>query len=153
FGRAEAPEHIGVIGLGMAGPTILAHGTEDQKRRFIPPLLTGEEGWCQGFSEPRSGSDLASLQAKAGPGRGGGFAVSGQKVWSSFAHIADFCILLARTDAGGSKHEGLTYFLLDMHADGVEVRPIRQITGDAEFNEIFLSDVRVPGDMVLGQVG
>ena len=153
FGRAEAPEHIGVIGLGMAGPTILAHGTEEQKRRFIPPLLTGEEVWCQGFSEPGSGSDLASLQTKALPDGDGGFIVSGQKVWSSFAHIADFCILLARTDGSGSKHQGLTYFLLDMHADGVEVRPIRQITGDAEFNEIFLSDVRIPGDMVLGQIG
>jgi alkylation response protein AidB-like acyl-CoA dehydrogenase len=153
FGHAEAPEHIGVIGLGMAGPTILAHGTEEQKRRFIPPLLTGDEVWCQGFSEPGSGSDLASLQTKAVPDGEGGFIVSGQKVWSSFAHIADFCILLARTDGGGDKHEGLTYFLLDMRADGVEVRPIRQITGDAEFNEIFLSDVRIPGDMVLGQVG
>jgi alkylation response protein AidB-like acyl-CoA dehydrogenase len=153
FGLAEAPEHVGVIGLGMAGPTILAHGTEEQKRRFIPPLLTGDEIWCQGFSEPGSGSDLASLQTKAVRDGDGGFVVSGQKVWSSFAHIADFCILLARTDGSGDKHEGLTYFLLDMRADGVEVRPIRQITGDSEFNEIFLSDARIPADMVLGDVG
>jgi alkylation response protein AidB-like acyl-CoA dehydrogenase len=153
FGRAEAPEHIGVIGLGMAGPTIIAHGTEEQKARYLPKLLTGEEVWCQGFSEPSSGSDLASLQTKAIPDGDGGWIVSGQKVWSSYAHIADFCILLARSDASGDKHEGMTYFLLDMHAPGVEVRPIRQITGDAEFNEIFLSDVRVPDDMRLGVVG
>ena len=152
LGKAEAPEHVGVIGLGMAGPTILAHGTEEQKDRFLRPMLAGEEVWCQGFSEPGAGSDLASLQTKAVPD-GDGFRVSGQKVWSSFAHIADSCILLARTDGSGSKHEGLTYFLMDMHATGVEVRPIRQVTGDAEFNEIFMDDVRIPGDMVVGQVG
>jgi alkylation response protein AidB-like acyl-CoA dehydrogenase len=152
LGKAEAPEHVGVIGLGMAGPTILAHGTESQKDRFLRPMLAGEEVWCQGFSEPGAGSDLASLQTKAVPD-GDGFRVSGQKVWSSFAHIADSCILLARTDGSGSKHEGLTYFLMDMHATGVEVRPIRQLTGDAEFNEIFMDDVRIPGDMVVGQVG
>jgi alkylation response protein AidB-like acyl-CoA dehydrogenase len=153
FGRAEAPEHIGVIGLGMAGPTIIAHGTEEQKVRYLPTLLTGEEVWCQGFSEPSSGSDLASLQTKALPDGDGGWIVSGQKVWSSYAHIADFCILLARSDSSGDKHEGMTYFLLDMHAPGVEVRPIRQITGDSEFNEIFLSDVRIPDGMRLGPVG
>ncbi len=153
FGRAEAPEHIGVIGLGMAGPTIIAHGTEEQKARYLPTLLTGEEVWCQGFSEPGSGSDLASLQTKAIPDGDGGWIVSGQKVWSSYAHIADFCILLARSDASGDKHEGMTYFMLDMHAPGVEVRPIRQITGDSEFNEIFLSDVRIPDEMRLGPVG
>jgi alkylation response protein AidB-like acyl-CoA dehydrogenase len=153
LGLAESPEHIGVIGLGMAGPTILAHGTEEQKARYLPPLLTGEEVWCQGFSEPDSGSDLASLQTKAVPDGEGGFLVSGQKVWSSFAHIADFCILLARTDSSGGKHEGLTYFLMDMRSAGVEVRPIRQITGESEFNEIFMSDVRIPGGMVLGRVG
>jgi alkylation response protein AidB-like acyl-CoA dehydrogenase len=137
----------------MAGPTIIAHGTEEQKVRYLPTLLTGEEVWCQGFSEPSSGSDLASLQTKALPDGDGGWIVSGQKVWSSYAHIADFCILLARSDSSGDKHEGMTYFLLDMHAPGVEVRPIRQITGDSEFNEIFLSDVRIPDGMRLGPVG
>jgi alkylation response protein AidB-like acyl-CoA dehydrogenase len=153
LGRVETPEHLGVIGLGMAGPTILAHGTDAQKDRFLEPILTGQEVWCQGFSEPGSGSDLASLQTKAVADGDSGWLVSGQKVWSSFAHIADHCILLARTDGSGSKHEGLTYFLMDMHTPGVEVRPIRQITGDSEFNEIFMTDVRIPGDMVLGPVG
>jgi alkylation response protein AidB-like acyl-CoA dehydrogenase len=143
--RAEAPEHIGLIGIGMAGPTIIAHGTEEQKERFLHKILSGEEVWCQGFSEPGAGSDLASLQTKAIPDAdAGGFRVSGQKVWSSFAHIADWCILVARTDGFGDKHDGLTYFLMDIHAPGVEVRPLRQITGDAEFNEIFMDDVFIP---------
>jgi alkylation response protein AidB-like acyl-CoA dehydrogenase len=152
--RTEAPEHVGLIGIGMAGPTIMAHGTEEQKDRFLRKILSGEEVWCQGFSEPGSGSDLASLQTKAVPvPDAGGFQVTGQKVWSSFAHIADWCILLARTDASGDKHEGLTYFLMDMHAPGVEVRPLRQITGDAELNEIFMDGVLIPGDRVVGEVG
>jgi alkylation response protein AidB-like acyl-CoA dehydrogenase len=152
--RAEAPEHIGLIGIGMAGPTILAHGTEEQKERFLRKILSGEEVWCQGFSEPAAGSDLASLQTKAIPDSdAGGFRVSGQKIWSSFAHIADWCILVARTDGSGDKHEGLTYFLMDMHAAGVEVRPLRQMTGDAEFNEIFMDDVFIPRDRVVGEVG
>jgi alkylation response protein AidB-like acyl-CoA dehydrogenase len=153
MGRAEAPEHIGVIGLGMAGPTILAHGTDEQKDRFLGNILTGEEVWCQGFSEPGAGSDLASLQTKAVADGDDAYLLSGQKVWSSFAHIADWCILLARTDSTGNKHEGITYFLMDMHAPGVDVRPLRQLTGDSEFNEIFMTDVRVPADRVLGPVG
>ena len=149
--RAEAPEHIGLIGLGMAGPTIIAHGSDDQKRRHLRRILSGEEVWCQGFSEPGAVSDLASLKTRA-VADGGGFVVNGQKVWSSFAHIADFCILVARTDPDAAKHAGITYFLVDMHSPGVEVRPLRQITGDPEFNEIFFTDVRVPAENVVDRV-
>ena len=147
--RAETPDHIGVIGLGMAGPTIIAHGTDEQKSAHLGKILSGEEVWCQGFSEPGSGSDLASLRTRAEVD-GTDYVVNGQKVWSSFAHIADYCILLVRTDAEAAKHQGITYLLVDMHSPGVEVRPLKQITGDPEFNEIFFSDVRVPRKNILG---
>ena len=149
--RAETPEHIGLIGIGMAGPTIMAHGTADQKARYLPKILSGGDVWCQGFSEPGSGSDLASLKTKAEVDRDG-LVVSGQKVWSSFAHIADQCILLVRTDSSAPKHEGLTFLIVDMRTDGVEVRPLRQLTGDPEFNEIFFNEVRVPVTNVVGRI-
>lgn len=149
--RAEAPEHIGVIGLGMAGPTIISHGTDEQKNRYLANILSGDEVWCQGFSEPGSGSDLASLRTKAVRDNGH-FVVNGQKVWSSFAHIADWCILLVRTDPDAKKHQGITYLLVDMHSDGVDVRPLNQMSGEPEFNEIFFNDVRVPVENVLGEV-
>jgi alkylation response protein AidB-like acyl-CoA dehydrogenase len=149
--RAETPEHIGLIGIGMAGPTIMAHGSADQKARYLPKILSGEDVWCQGFSEPGSGSDLASLKMKAEVDRDD-LVVSGQKVWSSFAHIADQCILLVRTDSSAPKHEGLTFLIVDMRTDGVEVRPLRQLTGDPEFNEIFFNEVRVPVTNVVGRI-
>ena len=152
FARAEAPQHMGVIGLGMAGPTIMAHGTEEQKRRYLPKILSAEEIWCQGFSEPGAGSDLSAVRTSIIE-QNGSFVVNGQKVWSSFAHIADYCILIGRSDPESERHAGLTYVIADMKAPGVEVRPLRQITGEAEFNEIFFSDVEVPKENLLGEMG
>ncbi len=149
---AQAPAHIGVIGLGMAGPTIVAHGTEEQKARYLQPILSADEIWCQGFSEPDAGSDLAAARTRA-ERRGDVYVVNGQKVWSSFAHIADFCILVTQSDPDAPRYRNLTYLLVDMHAPGVEVRPLRQITGEAEFNEIFFSDVEVPVENRLGDEG
>jgi alkylation response protein AidB-like acyl-CoA dehydrogenase len=148
----EAPPHVGVIGLNMAGPTIIAHGTEEQKARYLQPLLAAEEIWCQGFSEPDAGSDLAAARTRA-ERRGDVYVVNGQKVWSSFAHIADFCILVTLSDPEAPPYKNLTYLLVDMHAPGVEVRPLRQITGEAEFNEIFFTDVEVPVENRLDDEG
>ncbi|MFE7418080.1 acyl-CoA dehydrogenase family protein [Rhodococcus sp. NPDC057529] len=140
------------IGLGMAAPTIAAFGTEDQKQRFLRPLFTGDQICCQLFSEPGAGSDLAAVATRA-VRDGDSWVVNGQKVWTSSAHNAQMAILLARTDPTVSKHAGLTYFLCDMSDPGVDVRPLRQITGEAEFNEVFLTDVRVPDTNRLGDEG
>ncbi|MBS44333.1 MAG: acyl-CoA dehydrogenase [Nocardioides sp.] len=140
------------VGLALAGPTIIAHGTAAQKERFLGPLARGEHRWCQLFSEPGAGSDLAGLSTRAEQQADGTWVVNGQKVWSSFAHLSDFGLLMARTDPSLPKHRGITYFLVDMTTPGVEARPLRQMTGHAEFNEVFLTEVELPADAVLGEL-
>jgi alkylation response protein AidB-like acyl-CoA dehydrogenase len=148
---ADAPHLIGTIGLSLVGPTIIALGAEEQKSRYLPKILSGEEIWCQGFSEPNAGSDLASLGTKA-IRDGDAFIVNGQKIWTSFAQIADYCLLLVRTDFESPKHKGITCLLVDMKSEGISVRPLRQMSGDSGFNEVFFSNVRVPLTQVLGQI-
>ena len=151
-GAHELDPRRNVIGLGMAAPTIIAFGTDEQKTRWLKPLWTAEEIWCQLFSEPGAGSDLAGLGTRAVKD-GDEWIVNGQKVWTSLAHEARWGLLLARTDPDVPKHAGLSYFVIDMHQPGVEVRPLRQLTGQAEFNEVFFTDARVPDANRLGDIG
>jgi alkylation response protein AidB-like acyl-CoA dehydrogenase len=148
---AGAPDSLNTLGLNLVGPTIIEAGTDEQKQRFLRPMLRGEVVWCQGFSEPNAGSDLAGLQTRADRD-GDDWVVNGQKIWSSGAQYSDWCALLARTDQEAPKHKGISFLLVDMRSPGVTVRPIRQISGDAEFNEIYFDSVRVPGDQILGEV-
>lgn len=147
--RINAPGTINPVGLNIAGPTIMQWGTEEQKARYLRPILSGDEIWCQGYSEPGAGSDVASLTTRA-EDRGDYFVVNGQKVWTTLAHRAHFCLLLCRTDPGAPKHKGLSYMLVDMSSPGITVRPLVQMTGNHDFNEIFFEDVSVPKRNLLG---
>lgn len=149
--RVGAPQPAGAIGLDVVGPTILKYGTADQRTRMLPKMLSGDQIWCQGFSEPEAGSDLASLRT-TGDIRGDTIVVRGQKVWTSWASNADWCAVLVRTDANAAKHRGISYLLVDMRSPGLTIRPIVQITGDAEFCEVFLDDVSVPKENLIGEL-
>jgi alkylation response protein AidB-like acyl-CoA dehydrogenase len=149
---ASAPHGTLFFGLSLAGPTVATHGSDELRRRALRPMFTGEEVWCQLFSEPGAGSDLAGLSTRAVLD-GDEWVVNGQKVWNTLAHLADRGMLVARTDPEKPKHKGLTYFMVDMHAPGVEVRPLRQITGEAEFNEVYLTDARIADADRIGDIG
>jgi alkylation response protein AidB-like acyl-CoA dehydrogenase len=152
--KAKAPGRVSVLGEGLIGPTIIHYGTPEQKARFLPPILSGTELWCQGYSEPNAGSDLANVQTKAVPDpETGEWVITGQKVWTSLAHQSDWCFVVCRTDPGSARHRGLSYLLVPMDQPGIEVRPITQLTKTAEFNEVFFDGARTAKDNVLGEVG
>jgi alkylation response protein AidB-like acyl-CoA dehydrogenase len=153
IGRAKVPSILDAIGVGMLGPTIIAHGSDEQKGRYLGPMLHGDEVWCQLFSEPAAGSDLAAVQARARQQEDGSWRLSGQKVWTTNAQFASYGLLLARTDSDVPKHKGLTMFIVPIDAQGVTVRGLRQISGEAEFNEVFFDDVAIDADAVVGGVG
>ena len=149
--RANAPESVNIIGRNLTAPTLMEHGTAAQKQRFLPKILSSEEIWCQGFSEPNSGSDLASARCRATID-GDDFLINGQKIWTSFAQYAQWCFVLARTDPTVPKHQGLSFILVDMRSPGITIRPLVQITGDTEFSEVFFDDVRVPRENLVGEL-
>ena len=149
---APNPGMYNALGIGMGAPVLLAHGTEEQQQRWLRPMFTCEEIWCQMFSEPGSGSDVAALSTKA-VRDGDEWVVNGQKVWTTLAHVSKWGMLVVRTDPDVPKHRGMSYFIVDMESDGVEVRPLRQITGEAEFNEVYFDDARIPHENLLGDVG
>jgi alkylation response protein AidB-like acyl-CoA dehydrogenase len=152
YARSGAPARVGYLGEELLGPTLIALGTPEQQRRFLPPITAVAELWCQGYSEPGAGSDLAAVATTAVPD-GDEWVINGQKVWTSLAHVADWCFLLARTEPGSRRSRGLSYLLVPMHQDGVSVRPIRQLTGTSEFNEVFFDGARTRRDLVVGEVG
>lgn len=148
----QSPQILGLFGISMVGPVLIRHGNSQQKHRFLSKILSGDEIWCQGFSEPSAGSDLAAIRTTAKE-CSGGFKINGQKVWTSFAHLADYCFVLCRSQAGSERHHGLSYLLVDMKSSGITVRPLKQASGDAEFNELFFDDVFVPADMLVANPG
>ena len=153
YARAGAPGHVGHIGEGLVGPTLIAFGTEAQKQKYLPGILCGKELWCQGYSEPGAGSDLANVKTRARfDDEKGKWIITGQKVWTSLAHEADYCFVIARTDPGSVAHKGLGFFLVPMDQPGVEVRSIQQITGTSEFNEVFITEARVPATNIIGNL-
>lgn len=149
--RVRAPEGLNIIGHNLAGTTILRHGSEAQKKRFLPKIISSEEVWCQGFSEPNAGSDLASVRTRAVL-NGDRFIVNGQKIWTSFAQYSQWCFALVRTDPDAPKHKGLSFLLIDMASPGISIRPLRQISGECEFNETFFDDVEVPAENIVGDI-